>query len=412
MKIEDLLDRTSDENYVHLERFVNDGSPTGFTEVNKVSPETDPFTGAERFSLLEFDDTSFECEVIGQNKGYLTQSSNFAHPDSIDSLILEGAGAQLNESSLLVSPVAGSRTMLVRDASVGSCYLKLTYDMSRIGRVDRQLSREHCISSVEVSNELKGAADRGQLSSRVGILLEPTARVTYLHGDHGRYEWGTIERERWAYPYSNVKNPTTLIPSFSLFGTDRKAPSDKKLIVQIIEWSGDSPEKYLLNLLEVIADGYWSIVHANAFHVECHAQNSLFEFDADFRVKRLVIKDMDSVEKDAPLAEHLGINTTWQSKHLTMDTDIYYYPIRASYMYDFKLGYYLLEPMISEVSRAFSLDVSAIDKKLRTYVQERWLHGLPQNYFPSDGCWYRADNTERKPGTRRKYLAQPKPRFR
>jgi hypothetical protein len=411
MKVTELHAGVDDATYIHMERYVNDGSPTGFTEIHKTSEGTNPFTGAERFPLLEFNDGDLETVLLGDHQPYLRGAVNFAHPDSISSPVLHAAGRVLQESHFKVSPVAGGRTMILRDGNVGSGYLKLTYDVSRIGRVDRQLTLKHCVSSLEVSRALKQAMDVGLLSSQTALLLETAARVTMLPSTDGAYEWGTIFRER--LPYPRPESHYSMVPGFSLFGRDRKNPSDKPLIVQLIEQGGYDAKEYLFDLIKMTVDCYWSIVNACAMHIECHGQNCFFEVAPDLRIARIIVKDMDSVEKDLPLARHLGIEQKWESyPYMCMTEDIYYYPIRASYMYDFKLGEYLLSPLISCVSLAFGLDVVEFDRQIREYVQQTHLSGLPPAYFPEDGCWYDCDNTERTPGTRRQYFPHPNPRFR
>lgn len=412
MNVTELISGASDASYIHMERYVNDGSPTGFTEVHKTSEGTNPFTGVERFPLLEFEDSDLETVLLGEDQPYLRGAVNFAHPDSISSRVLDAAKRVPRESNVIVSPVSGGRTMILRDGAVGSGYLKLTYDVSRIGRVDRQLTLNHCVSSLEVSRALKQATDAGRLAARTGFLLESAARVTLLPLTDGVYEWGTIFRERFPYPRPQL--PYSLVPGFSLFGRDRTNPADKPLIVQMIEQGGYDPQNYLLDVVTMIVDCYWSIVHACAMHIECHAQNCLFEVTPDLRIARIIVKDMDSIEKDLPLARYLGIEQRWESyPYMCMTEDLYYYPIRASYMYDFKLGEYLLSPLIAHVSADFGLDVGEFDRQIRDYVQQRHLSGLPPTYFPEDGCWYDCDNTERMPGVgRRQYFPHPNPRFR
>lgn len=411
MKISELVLPAPDSDYLYLERYINDGSPTGFTEVHKVSDETSPFGDTDQFGLLEFQDGDLEVALLGSDNAYLRGRVNYAHPDSINSSHLNASGRSLAPSSVYVSPVAGGRTMLIRDGDVGSAYLKLTYDVSRIGRVDRQLSMQHCLSSLEVSEVLESAIDEKQLTSRTSMLRESSARVTFLRTDEGVYEWGTILRERFPYPASTT--PSALIPAFSLFGADRRAPEDKPLLVQMIDSGGHEPRAYLLDLVRLIVDAYWHIVHSKGLHIECHAQNCLFEMSPDLRLQRIVLKDMDSVEKDLPLAKFLGVERDWRSfPYLCMSPDVWYYPIRASYMYDFKLGQYLLAPLIECVAKAYGFEETAIDAEIRAHVRNLHLSGLPPDYFPSDGCWYDCDNTERRPGTRRTYYAHPNPRFR
>src|ERR1039458_2496456 len=147
--------------YLHLERYVNDGSPSGFTEKKTTSVETSPFRGAERFPLLEFADDDITSILLGTEQNLFNKGSNYAHPDSINSPILLNAGRRLTKTAFDVSPTAGGRTMLIRNwPSAG--YIKLTYDVARLGRVDRQLSLKLCKSSLEVTNTIKRAVDAGK----------------------------------------------------------------------------------------------------------------------------------------------------------------------------------------------------------------------------------------------------------
>ena len=272
--------------------------------------------------------------------------------------------------------------MLIRDNN-NPGYLKLTYDTSRIGRVDRQLTFNHCLSSYETCHAIKNAIDSNLTPSGFGIQLEPAARISYLNYGNDIYEWGVIYREFSPYPYNN--DDVLLVPGFSLFGKDINNPNDDSLIVQLIELSGVDPSEYLLTILKMIVDCYWEIVLSCAFHIECHGQNCFFELTPNYKIKRFIIKDMDSVDKDIPLAKKLGLNSKWESyPFMCFDESIYYYKIRSSYMYDFKLGEYLLSPLISEVAKNFLLDTNKIESFIRNYVREKYLVKLPYDYFPLD----------------------------
>lgn len=400
----------SKDQYLHMERYVNDGSPSGFTDVHKTSNRTNPFTGEDKFRLLEFDVSDVDNTYIGDKNELLERAVNYAHPDSIASEVLIKSSRTIVDSELIVSPTSGGRTMLLRSHDC-SGYLKLTYDVSRIGRVDRQLTLNHCLSSIEVSNVLKRCIDDNIFPSFLAIQLEPAAKVSKLEYEDFIYEWGVIYREEKPYPYREEK--LQLIPGFSLFSKDKKALKDDILINQMIELSGADPEKYLINLLYMIVDCYWSIVVNCAFHIECHGQNCYFEVDENYNILRMVIKDMDSVDKDIPLAKTLCIKSDWESHpYMCFDESIYYYPIRSSYMYDFKLGEYLLTPIINVVSKKYDLDSNIIEKRIREHVNQRYLCKLPRDYFTEDGCWYNCSNTERKPGARREYFAHENPKYR
>ncbi len=397
------------QSYIYMERYVNNGSPSGWHKKHTTSFETNPFTGKDSFHLLKFNDEQNKTKVIGTNK-LLECGFNYAHPDSIKSKILNSCGVKLEESTFDVSPISGARTMLIRDNN-NPGYLKLTYDTSRIGRVDRQLTFNHCLSSYETCHAIKNAIDSNLTPSGFGIQLEPAARISYLNYGNDIYEWGVIYREFSPYPYNN--DDVLLVPGFSLFGKDINNPNDDSLIVQLIELSGVDPSEYLLTILKMIVDCYWEIVLSCAFHIECHGQNCFFELTPNYKIKRFIIKDMDSVDKDIPLAKKLGLNSKWESyPFMCFDESIYYYKIRSSYMYDFKLGEYLLSPLISEVAKNFLLDTNKIESFIRNYVREKYLVKLPYDYFPLDGRWYNCDNSERQVGQKRQYYSHENPKYR
>jgi len=163
----------------------------------------------------------------------------------------------------------------------------------------------------------------------------------------------------------------------------------------------------------MIVDCYWGLVLACAFHPETHAQNCLFEVDEGYNIVRMVLIDMDSVDKDIPLARYFGYRDQWESyPQACFDETIYFYSIRPSFIYDFKVGEYLLSPIIAAVVTTYHLDVPEIEQEIREYVRLNFTHKLPSTYFPADGCWYNCENTERIPGEKRKYFANKNPKFR
>src|ERR1017187_1069644 len=157
--------------YIYLERYVNDGSPSGFTESKTTSQATSPFKGVDMFRLLEFNDHDIECITLGSKHPLFERGVNYAHPDSMSSSILLGAGRTLAKTRFDASPTASGRTMLIRTPPPEG-YLKLTYDTTRIGRIDRQLTLKLCQSSLEVAHTLQHCIDDHKLPSSFALLLE------------------------------------------------------------------------------------------------------------------------------------------------------------------------------------------------------------------------------------------------
>ena len=399
-----------EKTYLYLERYVNSGSPSGFSERKTTSANTSPYTGVDQFPLLEFNDEDLETINLGSPQPLFEKGVNYAHPDSINSSILQQAKRKLDKTSFNVSPTAGGRTMFIRGHSQNG-YLKLTYDTSRIGRVDRQLTLKLCQSSLEVTRSLKNGIDRKIFTPAFALLLESSSKVSMLLTSQSVYEWGVIFRESKPYPYRETR--VQLVPGFSLFGIDRHRSNDESLINQFIHLSNSEPSAYLLHLLKMIVDCYWQVVINCAFHPEMHGQNCLFEVDESYRVTRLVMIDMQSVDKDIPLARHLGLNDKWESyPEACFDKNIYFYDIRSSFIYDFKLGEYLLTPLIKSVAKRYTIDATSIANEIRSYVRSNYICKLPATYFPADGCWYDCDKTEREPGQKRQYYPNANPKYR
>lgn len=409
MKATDLFSN-KDSTFIYLERYVNNGSPSGFTEVHTTSERTNPFRGEDRFPLLAFTDFDAPVTHLGKENEIISDTFNFAHPDSVNSQILKLSGRKVFESNIVVSPTSSARTMMIRDSSVKG-FIKLTYDISRLGRVDRQLTLKHCLSCVEITETLRKCIDSHVLPKTFGIFSDVSARVTHLNLGDTTYEWGVVFREPKPYPYSDGN--VQLVPGFSLFSIDKHNEHDELLITQLIDLSGTAPRDYIIDLLKMIVDAYWGVVRQCAFNLECQAQNSLFEVDENYKIARFIYRDMDSVDKDIPLAKHFGLKHDWEScPHACFDEGDYNYRIRSSYIYDFKLGEYLLSPLLDAVASKYHLNANAIQAEIREYVQFNYLRHLPPTYFTDDGFWYVADNTERMPGQQREYIAKPDPKFR
>lgn len=410
---------TPEDAFIYMERYVNNGSPSGWTKLRSTSLETSPFTGKNKFPLLQFNDIDVNVIEIGEHNNIFDNNVNFAHPDSYCSEILQNSKRTLINSNVIVSPTSGGRTMYVRSENY-SGFIKLTYDVNRIGRVDRQLKYEHCMSSYEVSSSLKKAIDDGKFKKTFSILLEKSAKVSRLVFNSKVYDWGTILRECTPYPYiTNEKR--CLVPGFSMFGTDfysNVTEEDELLINQFIEMSGINPTEYLCNVIKITVDAWFEVLLNCAFILELHGQNCYYEINENYQVVRIVIKDMDSVDKDLSLARKLGLNDQWKSFPFECfyedkpENYPWYYKIRPSYMYDFKLGTYLLEPMIQAVYKRYRIDTNIVYNTIKKYVRDNYWNKIPLGYFPLDGSWYDCDNSERKPGERRKYYQHNNPKFR
>ena len=398
------------DSYIYMERYVNDGSPSGFTEIHNTSFNTNPFTGLSSFHLLEFNDEDCETIIRGEQNNLFSIGVNYSHPDSLKSSILLEAKRKQKKSSILVVPTASARTMLILNENSRG-FLKLTYDVSKIGRCVRDISCASALASLETSQRLKECIDDGILPSTLAVLLESSCKVTKLILKENNFEWGTIFRR--FKPYPNNYKELLIVPAFSLFSTDKKNPEDEKLINQFIELSGQNPEEYLWNILKITIDAHWNLVIKTALRPEMHAQNCMYELDRNYKISRIIIKDMEDIDRDLFVAKYFNNDYNWNTyPYKCYDENSRDFKYQSSYMYDFKLGEYLLSPIIKCVSNKYGLSEIIFENKIKDYVRCKYLPYLPSNYFSTESRWYYCKNVERKPGESKRFFSKENPKFR
>mgnify|MGYP005818020709 CR=1 FL=1 len=409
MKATTIFDNLS-EQYIYMERYVNEGSPSGFTQIHTTSYDTNPFTGKDTFKLLQFKDDDCETIIVGKRNEILCSNMNYAHPDSLKSTILKESGRKLEKSQLIVSPTASGRTMLIRNSGIKG-FLKLTYDTSKIGRCRRDISTISANASLETSKVIKDSIDNGNLPKCFAILPEETMRISKLYSSEGVFEWGSIFRSFEAYPKSLGK--VQIIPAFSLFSKDTRCPDDDYLINQFIELSNQNPEEYLWKIIKMTLDAFWGLMLNCGLRAEMHSQNCMYEINTDYTISRIILKDMEDVDRDLILQKFVGFNHKWNTyPYKCYDANSKEFEYRASYMYDFKLGEYLITPIIQRVVNKYELDSKKIEQRIQKYVSSKYLPLLPKDYFPKNNQWYYCKNEEVLPGENRKFYSKEHPKYR
>ena len=409
MKVNDLFFQGHDA-YIYMERYVNNGSPSGYTLINTTSNKTSPFFGEKEFKLYTFCDTNYVNYSFGIDKNEIFNGCNYIHPDSYNSSVLKGFNISFEKTSFSVIPTSSSRTVLVNDDKK-YYFLKLTYDMSKIGRCDRQISKISALASYENSEFIMKCIDNKKLPAFLAILPESFAKTTVLENSVKSYEWGTIYRE--IVPYPIINKVTSLIPAFALFSKDQKNREDEYLINQLIMLSNISAKEYLLNLIFMLVDSYWTLLINCGLSAELHSQNCLIEIDRNYRVNRIIIKDMEDVDRDNYIARLFNIKTNWFStNYKTFDINSPDYKYRTSYMYDFKFGEYLLKPLIDVVCQKNNINQNYFYEVIRTYVRNNYLLKLPEEYFFSKNSWFSRSNEDDGTLKRKKYIENKNPKFR
>lgn len=378
----------------YAERFLNDGSPSGLSERNSTSSETSPFGLRPHFSLptatsesfKEFGDIS-RAPAVAKN---LAPNEVAIHPDmqmvASEHFTLSVRAAH---KALLATPTASGRTVQLISKKSDD-YLKLHY-AGVLGRITRELPYSKSIAGPETSIIVEKAIAAGRLPSSLHILSEPFARVLTTKRSGVAREWGMIYRSaRPVGPSSDILHFT--LPCFSLFSTDRLAVHHPPLLFQILSSAGRDPCAYLMDkIVAPLIDGYFSLLGGFGLQPEWNAQNIMFGFSEDLREVAIIMRDLESVDKDLTMMEQLGLDTQFESApYKCIDASQYNYRIKHSFMYDFKLGECVLRPLFGATGSLIGLSFAAFAEIVRS-MAARHLGNLPGDFFPR-GVWYSFDN--------------------
>ena len=276
--------------------------------------------------------------------------------------------------------------------------------------MDRQITRNHAISGIELTDVIKNAILQKKLPSKFFFMPEVGARLAHLPTKDAMYEWGMMFRESKTYPTDEAF--AFVVPSFSLFSTDINNQTDRPLIVQLIESQDLAPDQYLFEaIFEPLLTCYFELLLNTALQLECHAQNALIGFDHRCRVAGIIFRDLESVDKDLSLAKDLNIPILFKScPYKCLRRSDYNYTIMHSFMYDFKLGEYLMTPLIDAVTRYLKVNTEALIGEIRGLAR-RFIVRLPQTFFPQ-GKWFLYENVVHDRTKPRPYIERPFPKYR
>lgn len=399
--------------YLYLERYINDGSPSGFSEIKTSSQATTAKGKNESFYLssLQFLQNAKIYEY-GEKPAFADKWEMLAHPDMVynsgNNNILANC-KKINLQSIRVSPTSSIRTVKTLDND--GWFIKLHYD-GLIGRVNRKIEKKHAISAIEVSKTIQNAIEKGFLTDKFFIQKEVFARVVEIEKSFP-YQWGVVLREPTAYPYN--EKVKFLIPAFSLFSVDPNNKNHESILTQLIKKQSKKVDDFLFeDVISPIFENYFKLLIYCGLQLECHAQNTLFAIDEDFKVLGIVVRDMESIDKDISLMQDLNIEnnfTETKYKFISRVAGDNYFK-QHSFMFDFKLGEYLISPIIENAEKNFPLlDKTSLINRLKEHNQF-YIKQLPKDFFLNNNKWY-SDQKEIRDRTKKKhYLENENPKFR
>ncbi|MFF1442756.1 ferric iron reductase [Streptomyces sp. NPDC058295] len=358
---------------LHLERWCNDGSPSGLSfGAHQVSPAYRPRTDTVDFPADGLVLPWGEVEVCAAAPSSalareIVRSDGvvfMVHPDN--PVLRDGTPGTARR----VAPTASARTVAVLDAGPVH-YAKLHYP-GLLGRVPREMDAKRVRASVRMSAALDDATEL--LPDGCAYLPESIGVVARLDGA----EQGVVYREFVPRSRSGGTGGgmQPQIPMFSLFSTDLRAPEDPPLLVDLLRGQGDGarPGEAFIALLDLLLDSYTALVLGVGLVPEDHAQNVLIELDPSGVPHRVVRRDLLDWYADMEIRRLRKLPTDF-ARVLDTEGD----PERAyggrSYAFDFRLGEYVLDPLIACAAEHLGVDAAGT----RAWVRER-VHALAATY--------------------------------
>lgn len=368
--------------YIYAERYINDGSPSGFTFINQVGKRYRPTSGYSNFKLPVFNIKKETAVLIGDINDILICNNldSNAIPVPIHPDLLNGHDYLNPDFFVDVIPTASGRTVILDpDNVLGVQFIKLHYP-KLIGRFNRYLPLFKWIAAKESMQAIHSFSN--ELPQNV-TLFEDTVYLYIEKGFFPQEGFGVVFRN---FPKKfNFNSGSIVIPIFSLFSNDIKSDSKKTILEKIIDDRALSKSDTIENILFPLIESYIFFATQIGIVPECNAQNIVLSIDQN---SSLIIgyRDMEDFWKDISLRKDLKLNILFNDYH-TINKECHddYYK-RRSFLYDFKLGEYILRPISELIAKKFRRNTVEIDSIIQEYGRQLWKNH--EDYFFPYNTWY------------------------
>lgn len=362
---------------IYMERMVNDGSPSKFSFEYTTSKETCPLF-VDRFYICSTKSIATDFVTFGScDRTFFSENLIFLHPDWKK----RKTKFPVIETNIQVAPTSSSRTVKLIDQDI---YIKLFYP-GVLGRITRELKTEHILSSIDITNAFLKLIDMRLVPDTFAFLPERGGKLFR----HESGDIGYVVRD--GVPIGNqCKRIQALIPAFSLFSKDRIHNDDDPIIIQILKYKSDKYNFLLEQLLFPIIDCYFSCVFNGGIQPELHSQNFLIGIDENLNVVSIVLRDLESADKDLFIMKQLSFPFELKSyPYKCIDDKQYNYLIKHSFMYDHKLCEYFFDELLKCIQKYYNtLQMENVQHIIKEYVRLHYGTRL-YGFFPSDNKWYK-----------------------
>lgn len=366
MKLTDLDFVHPLKSTIYGERFLND-TKGRFEDYSEVDPQYDPqglitsvalpFTllPVERISIFRSNPSQEIEEWVVTNEGYRF----LWHPDvDRDELDLVGV--------IQAQPTSSTRTSLTENKPY--VYVKTDLNKKHF-RFVRRLQRSSVEHSIAICNDLRQTCAHLSSESRYAFLPESLGLVVRGGAHEGS---GVIFRE--SVPYPRVSDARVMMPYHSLYADDPNRPTDKPLLIQIIEMHGgsDKLEYFVSEVIGPILEAWVFLVSTRGLLPELHGQNTLAEIDSSFRIRRIVHRDFQATYSDSQVRTNLGLPQF--IKHIAGSEPGTSLRSQYSHVFDGMIGRYLLSRLTKTFCRYFEAEYAAVCTTIKAYhhVLHEW----------------------------------------
>lgn len=361
--------------YLDAERHINEGSPSGFTHLYR--PRTGLGVndrGAHSLKVPVYDVSFIPHKTVGEKENDLVLQFP-VHPDMKSRF--EDCTSLTPIKYLKGYATSSGRTILIQDTD-SLYYRKLSY-MNRLGRIVRTMSPVHLEASVQASKTLTDARSK---EDKLPYTFFSEPRGACLLGN--MKGWGCVSRT-FLPQHVEHNDFQHQIPAFALFSRSFDRTPINSILSQVVSQNKrlNDPDEFFLEYVRPVQMMYFDSLNEHGLQVEAHAQNVIYFFDSNWKVVCIGYRDMESVDRDLSLQLVLGIKVMNETGYKELKLTDKNYSIKHSFMYDFKLGKYLLSPLISEWSKTTGISPKYVISLTKKYARQR-IQSLPSFIFPKD----------------------------
>jgi siderophore synthetase component len=194
---------------------------------------------------------------------------------------------------------------------------------------------------------------------------------------------------------------------------DMLVREDKTLLEQIINHKSVDPTEYVLQqLFYPMIECYFNLIMNSGIQPEWHAQNLLIGFTKDFVPVKLIMRDLESMDKDLTFMERINLNVQFKSYPFKcIWKDNWNYQIKHSFMYDYKFGEYILQPLLDFLENTYGVNTLELLPEIKQF-SKKFIDTFPEDFFPQNK-WYVFEKVLIDQTTdKRPYIELTNPKFR